>query len=49
MGRATDFGRALAERRVAQRSQALGFLYVDGHVSVYHGKHTIPKAFVPLW
>ena len=22
-------------------------LYVDGHVRVYHGKHTIPKAFVP--
>jgi hypothetical protein len=47
MGRATDFGRALAERRIAQRGQALGFLYVDGHVRVYHGKHTIPKAFVP--
>jgi len=47
MGRAADFGRALAERRIAQRGHALGFLYVDGHVRVYHGKHTIPKAFVP--
>jgi transposase len=47
MGRAADFGRALAERRITQRGQALGFLYVDGHVRVYHGKHTIPKAFVP--
>jgi hypothetical protein len=47
MGLASDFGRALAERRVAQRGQALGFLYVDGHVRVYHGKHTLPKAFVP--
>ena len=47
MGRATDFGRALAERRIAERGQALGFLYVDGHVRVYHGKHTLPKAFVP--
>ena len=47
MGRTADFGRALAERRIAQRGQALGFLYVDGHVRVYHGKHTIPKAFVP--
>jgi transposase len=46
-GRAADFGRALAQRRIAQRGQALGFLYVDGHVRVYHGKHTIPKAFVP--
>ena len=47
MGRAADFGRALAERRIAQRGHALGFLYVDGHDRVYHGKHTIPKAFVP--
>ncbi len=47
MGRAAEFGRALAERRIAQRGQAVGFLYVDGHVRVYHGKHTIPKAFVP--
>lgn len=46
-GRAADFGRALAERRIAQRGQALGFLYVDGHVRVYHGKHTLPKAFAP--
>jgi transposase len=45
-GRATDFGRALAERRVAARGAALGFLYVDGHVRVYHGKHTLPKAHV---
>ncbi len=47
MGRAAEFGRELAKRRIAQRGQALGFLYVDGHVRVYHGKHTIPKAFVP--
>ena len=45
-GRATSFGRALAERRVAAHGAALGFLYVDGHVRVYHGKHTIPKAHV---
>ena len=45
-GRATSFGRALAERRVAARGAALGFLYVDGHVRVYHGKHAIPKAHV---
>lgn len=47
VGRATDFGRALATRRVAARGQALGFLYVDGHVRVYHGKRTLPKAHVP--
>jgi DNA-binding CsgD family transcriptional regulator len=46
MGRATDFGRALAERRVAARGQAMGFLYVDGHVRVYHGKRRIPKTHV---
>jgi hypothetical protein len=47
MSRATAFGKALAERRIAQRGRALGFLYVDGHVRVYYGKHTIPKAFAP--
>jgi len=46
MGRAVDFGKALAKRRIAQRGEAMGFLYVDGHVRVYHGKHTIPKAHV---
>jgi transposase len=46
VGRATVFGRALAQRRVASRGAALGFLYLDGHVRVYHGQHTIPKAHV---
>lgn len=45
-GKAAEFGRALAQRRVAQRGQALGFLYVDGHVRVYHGQHRLPKAHV---
>ena len=45
-GQGTAFGRALAERRVASRGAALGFLYVDGHVRVYHGKHSLPKAHV---
>lgn len=45
-GRATDFGRALSRHRVAQRGAALGFLYVDGHVRVYHGGKTLPKAHV---
>jgi transposase len=44
VGRASQFGRALAERRVQARGAALGFLYVDGHVRVYHGKHPLPKA-----
>lgn len=44
VGRATEFGRALARHRVAARGAALGFLYVDGHVRVYHGHRTLPKA-----
>ena len=44
--RAAPFGRALAEQRVAARGAALGFLYVDGHVRVYHGHHRLPKTHV---
>jgi len=46
VGRAVQFGRALAEGRVAARGAALGFLYLDGHVRVYHGQHRLPKAHV---
>jgi transposase len=45
-GRATQFGRALAECRVAACGATMGFLYVDGHVRVFHGKATLPKAHV---
>ncbi|MEK6716150.1 MAG: putative transposase, partial [candidate division NC10 bacterium] len=45
-GRAAEFGRALAQRRVADRGAAMGFLYIDGHVRVYHGQRTLPKAHV---
>lgn len=45
-GQAAAFGRALAQRRVADRGAALGFLYVDGHVRVYHGQRPLPKAHV---
>jgi transposase len=45
-GRAAELGRALARRRAASRGAALGFLYVDGHVRAYHGRHPIPKAHV---
>jgi prepilin-type processing-associated H-X9-DG protein len=31
---------------VALRGNALGFLYVDGHVRVYHGRHQLPKTHV---
>jgi transposase len=45
-GKAEAFGRKLAERRVARRGRALGFLYVNGHVRVYHGHRRLPKAHV---
>lgn len=44
--RSQDFGRALARHRVAERGQMMGFLYVDGHVRAYHGKHTIAKGYL---
>jgi len=46
VGRAAALGRALAEHRVAARGAAIGFLYVDGHVRVYHGQRTLPKTHV---
>ena len=45
-GRAAQFGTALAQQRVALHGAALGFLYIDGHVRVYHGHHALPKAHV---
>jgi len=45
-GGAVLFGRLVAERRLAAIGPALGFLYVDGHVRVYHGQRDIPKAHV---
>src|SRR5208283_2713884 len=45
-GRAAPFGQALAQQRIALRGQALGFLYADGHVRVYHGQRALPKAHV---
>jgi transposase len=44
--RAEELGRELARLRVEARGQLMGFLYVDGHVRVYHGKRTIPKTHV---
>jgi prepilin-type processing-associated H-X9-DG protein len=45
-GKSEEFQRALAQRRVAAHPEAMGFLYVDGHVRVYTGKVTLPKAHV---
>jgi hypothetical protein len=46
VARAAELGRALAQPRVARRGAAWGFLYVDGHVRVYHGQHRLPKTHV---
>ena len=46
LGGASRLGHALAEARVAVHGECMGFLYVDGHVRVYHGKYVIPKAHV---
>jgi hypothetical protein len=41
-----QFLHGLVERRVRTQDEALGFLYVDGHVRVYSGKAALPKAHV---
>ena len=46
MKRSREFGLELARRRIAERGRTLGFLYIDGHVRAYHGKRTIPKAYL---
>jgi transposase-like protein len=44
---ATQFSHALAERWVREHADAVGLLYVDGHVRPYHGTaHTLPEAYV---
>ncbi len=43
-GRALEFSRAFAERWAPD---ALGYLYIDGHVRPYHARtHTLPKTHV---
>jgi hypothetical protein len=37
---------AVAQRRAREREEALGWLYVDGHVRVYSGKARLPMAHV---
>jgi len=44
--KAERLGQDLARLRAEHRGNLMGFLYVDGHVRVYHGKHAIPKAHV---
>lgn len=44
---ATSFSQRLAERWVQDHADAVGLLYVDGHVRPYHGTaYTLPEAYV---
>lgn len=43
---AEHFIAALASRRAQKAGDALGYLYVDGHVRVYAGQAKVPKAHV---
>jgi hypothetical protein len=45
-GKAVFLHRRLAQRRAGQHEEALAYLYVDGHVRAYSGKHKIGKAYV---
>ena len=44
---ALEFSRAFTERWASEGPEALGYLYMDGHVRPYHGrKHRLPKTHV---
>lgn len=46
-GQALEFSRAFTERWAEEAPDALGYLYIDGHVRPYHGrKHKLPKTHV---
>jgi hypothetical protein len=40
-----DLGREMAKRRIRKRGRLVGFLYLDGHVRVYHGKREVAKGY----
>ena len=44
---ATSFSQRLAARWVQESAEAVGLLYIDGHVRPYHGTaHTLPETWV---
>ena len=45
-GRGADLQAALARAHAQARPEALGFLYVDGHVRVYSGTRDLPKTHI---
>jgi hypothetical protein len=46
VGRSAQLQAALARAHATARPQALGFLYVDGHVRVYSGTRDLPKTHI---
>ncbi len=46
LAKASALMRWLAERLASDDAEALGFLYIDGHVRAYFGKRRIAKAYV---
>lgn len=40
-----DLGREMAKYRIRKRGRMFGFLYLDGHVRVYHGKRVVAKGY----
>lgn len=45
--RGLELSRAFTERWAEEDPEALGYLYIDGHVRPYHGrKHKLPKTYV---
>jgi len=44
--RADQLGMALAQHHVDAHPEAVGLLYIDGHVRAYHGGAEVPKAHV---
>lgn len=46
-GQALELSRAFTERWADEAPEALGYLYIDGHVRPYHGRtHKLPKTHV---
>jgi hypothetical protein len=46
-GLAQDFSHAFTRRWAEEEPEALGYLYIDGHVRPYHGRtHKLPKTHV---
>lgn len=46
LGKASGLMRWIGERLAGADAEALGFLYIDGHVRAYSGKRRITKAYV---